>query len=148
MRKIKLINEPGALKPDELRPAFGRLCEEKKIELLYLFGGAARGSSGRLSDIDLAYYSRQEAELLDLQNSLADLLKRDDIDLVNLKSANPLISYQVIKNGKLLFCSNEALKVQLEYMIVNKYLNTIHLRNEFHKSFTKAVQGGDFYGKT
>jgi len=148
VRKIKLINEPGALNLDELRPALGRLCKEKKIELLYLFGGAARGSSGRLSDIDLAYYSRQEAGLLDLQNSLADLLKRDDIDLVSLKSANPLISYQVIKNGKLLFCSNEALKVQLEYMIVNKYLNTIHLRNEFHRSFTKAVQGGDFYGKT
>jgi predicted nucleotidyltransferase len=145
MRKIKLIRDLGEFNLTDFSPALRRLAEDRQLDLLYFFGGAVQGKSGKLSDIDMAYYSSREVDPLTLQNDFAHLLKRDDIDLVDIKFAPPLVAFNVIKEGQLIYCRNEALRVQMEYGVTFKYLNTIHLREEFHRHFIKTIKTGNFY---
>jgi predicted nucleotidyltransferase len=147
MRKIRLVSEPEVFSPEKLQLLAEEVCREQKIDALYFFGGAAGGSPGRLSDIDLAFYSRSSFDPLTMQNYFATRLKRDDIDLVDLKTAPPLLAYHAVKEGKLIFCRNDALRILLEYSITSRYLSTIHLREEFHRNLSGAILGGGFYGR-
>lgn len=78
----------------------------KGISAVYLFGSEAKGTSNRLSDVDVGIlFERNQApsfeEKTRLQEELSALLKKD-VDLVVLNSANPILNHQVLKNGVLL----------------------------------------------
>jgi len=47
-----------------------------------------------------------------LIGDLISIFKRDDIDLVVLNSANPVLRHQIIKFGKLIFEESEDVKVE------------------------------------
>ncbi|MDK2828134.1 MAG: uncharacterized protein PWP67_934 [Clostridium butyricum] len=49
---------------------------------------------------------------LNLIGDLISIFKRDDIDLVVLNSANPVLRHQIIKFGKLIFEESEDVKVE------------------------------------
>lgn len=149
MRKINTFKKGGTLNIGDYKDAIKNICQENSIDLLYLFGSAATGQAGPLSDVDLAFYSQKSgAGLIEsLQIEFVNLFKRDDIDLLDLKIAGPLVCFKAIKQGALIFCANQALKVQLEYLVITKYLSTQHLRREYHKGLTRAIIGGNFYAK-
>lgn len=149
MRKISTQKKHEAINIGEYIGEITELCKANSIDLLYLFGGAATEKTGPLSDIDLAFYSKKsDANVIEMLHcNFFDIFKRDDVDLMDLKTAGPLACFNAIKQGKLLFCADQALKIQLEYLIIAKYLNTIHLRKEYHKGLSRAIMGGNFYAK-
>ncbi|MBI5700299.1 nucleotidyltransferase domain-containing protein [Candidatus Saganbacteria bacterium] len=151
MRKIKLINKPKPVDFEEIIPKMQAICQDHGIDLLYLFGGTAKGCSSRLSDIDIAFYSKVDLtgkDILSLNKSFVEVLKRDDLDLVDLKTANPYICYMAIKNGKLLFCPNNGIKSNIEASIQKNFLDTIYLRDKFHAYQYNAIMKGGFYVST
>jgi len=80
---------------------------KKKDEILfaYLFGSCAREDSGKFSDIDIAVYTRNSLHYdvyLAITSELSDITGRH-VDIVPLNEAPPLLCYQVIQEGKLLF---------------------------------------------
>ena len=84
---------------------------EPRAEILdaYLFGSQARGEAGALSDIDVAVYIDEDlaepgpygydAELI---TDLMTELGTNDIDVVLLNRAPPLLYHRVLRDGKLL----------------------------------------------
>ena len=84
---------------------------EPRAEILdaYLFGSRARGDAGALSDIDVAVYIDEDlaepgpygydAELI---TDLMSELGTNDIDVVLLNRAPPLLYHRVLRDGKLL----------------------------------------------
>lgn len=84
---------------------------EPRAEILdaYLFGSQARGDAGALSDIDVAVYIDEDlaepgpygydAELI---TDLMSELGTNDIDVVLLNRAPPLLYHRVLRDGKLL----------------------------------------------
>jgi hypothetical protein len=84
---------------------------EPRLEILdaYLFGSQARGDAGALSDIDVAVFIDQDlaepgpygydAELI---TDLMTELGTNDIDVVLLNQAPPLLYHRVLRDGKLL----------------------------------------------
>ncbi len=84
---------------------------EPRPEILdaYLFGSQARGDAGALSDIDVAVYIDEDvanpgsygydAELI---TDLMSELGTNDIDVVLLNRAPPLLYHRVLRDGKLL----------------------------------------------
>lgn len=84
---------------------------EPRPEILdaYLFGSQARGDAGALSDIDVAVYIDEsltepgpygyDAELI---TDLMTELGTNDIDVVLLNRAPPLLYHRVLRDGKLL----------------------------------------------
>lgn len=83
------------------------------VVLLYLHGSYARGSAGPLSDIDLAVWleregARERDAELKVSEALEDATCRDDLDIVILNRAGPMIRERVLREGRLIFARNEA----------------------------------------
>jgi predicted nucleotidyltransferase len=75
--------------------------DRSRVELAYLFGSAARGTTGPLSDVDVAIrFSTDEGRTLDERLKLHDALCRylgsDRVDLVDLDDASPVLRYNVM----------------------------------------------------
>jgi len=96
----------------------------------YLFGSQLSVEIGRLSDVDIAIYfdealTKQERfnRMLKIGGELSSLLKRDDIDIVVLNDAYPLLAHRVIKQGKVIFSSDEKKRIDFEIRAVMNYLD-------------------------
>lgn len=84
---------------------------EPRPEVLdaYVFGSQARGDAGAMSDIDVAVYiDNRKAEPgpygyeADLTTHLMRELRTNDVDVVLLNRAPPLLYHRVLRDGKLL----------------------------------------------
>jgi predicted nucleotidyltransferase len=105
------------------------LRREKRVKLAYLFGSAARGEMGKLSDIDIGVYldeslsDDQRFKLqLELMSRLAAALKTDNVDLIVMNNAPLLLNYNIIKHGKPIKFKGQA-KVRFEAGILSRYLD-------------------------
>lgn len=101
-----------------------------KIVFAYLFGSQAKGKTGGLSDIDLAVYFSEEVPAKDyfkarlaLLGDLVFLFKKENIDLVVLNEAPPLLAHRILKHGRLIFSDDEKIRVEYETKAVLKYLD-------------------------
>ncbi|MBI3593099.1 MAG: nucleotidyltransferase domain-containing protein [Nitrospirae bacterium] len=104
------------------------LCKYPVI-IAYLFGSEAKGTSGALSDIDIAVLVDRNIDKserfnlrLRLSNELSSIINRM-VDLAVLNDSPVQLSYEVIKHGKLIFCKDKSMKVDLEVEILSKYLD-------------------------
>ena len=109
---------------EELVKFFG---ERELIVAAYLFGSYARGVQTPQSDVDIAVlFSRTPENLLEhhlrLSNDLSDILGKD-VDLIILNVAPPLLRYQVIKHGRLIYCRNERERISFESKSMCEYLD-------------------------
>jgi predicted nucleotidyltransferase len=85
------------------RAAFADVGRElPDLELLVLFGSAARGRMRETSDIDVAIRCDAAADLDALFMALAPRLKSSRVDLVDLRRAGPLLAFEVARSGHLL----------------------------------------------
>lgn len=103
---------------------------DRKVVFAYLFGSQAKGKVGPLSDIDIAVcvdesVARDERFDLRLEvlGKLTDLFKTDNIDLVVLNDAPPLLAHRVLREGVLLFSKDDRVRLEFETKAVLKYLD-------------------------
>lgn len=113
----------------EIEKAVELLRREKQVKLAYLFGSAARGDAGKLSDIDIGVYlddslsEEQRFKLqLELVSKLASALKTDKVDLIVMNDAPLLLNYNIIRSGNPLKSEKQA-KVKFEVVVLSKYLD-------------------------
>ena len=111
----------------------------EEVLLLYLFGSCLRGKFGKNHDIDIAilvdlkmYYVLDtkkpygyEAEMI---AELIHHLKHPLVDLTLLNKATPLLAYEVIHGGTLLFSRSEDLRIEFEISSLKRHADTKHLR--------------------
>lgn len=99
--------------------------ENSGVKLAYLYGSVARGESNKLSDIDLAVYLEESCDFggvkMNLVSEIASLI--DDFDLVVLNEARPLMAYNIVKDGIILFEESGTRKAEIESNIVRRYLD-------------------------
>lgn len=115
------------------------LLPRQEIVLAYLFGSSLRGMVGGRHDIDVAIFLtprafealqrspsyKYEAELI---AELVHLLKQNRVDLVILNRATPLLAYEVIHKGDLLFSRSENQRIEFEVSSLKRHSDTKHLR--------------------
>jgi predicted nucleotidyltransferase len=115
------------------------LLVKEEIVLAYLFGSSLRGMIGGRHDIDVAILLAPKAfETLEsapnykyeteLIAGLVHLLKHNRVDLVILNRATPLLAYEVIHNGNVLFSRSEDQRIQFEVLSLKRHSDTKHLR--------------------
>lgn len=113
-----------------LEEQLAQYAQEHKLAALYLFGSAAQGILTPVSDLDIAvllpedvsseeYFDRQLQMTLDLMQ----LLHTDEIDLVILNHAPPLLKHQVVTKGKLLYCRDGSALKRFELRAFAEYLD-------------------------
>jgi predicted nucleotidyltransferase len=90
----------------------GVLKRHPSVLAALLFGSRARGSAAEGSDFDIAILAEQPLTLEELEGIAAELaaalgVPADKIDVVDLQAAPNELLYKVIRDGKLLYASDE-----------------------------------------
>ena len=110
-----------------------KIAKKYKLKLLLLFGSRADGSFYKSSDFDIAYYSEKDLSLMDEARMIVDLapfIKSEDIDLVNMKKAPPLLLYAIFLKPKILYVKVPFLFYNLRTYAFKKYVEAKPLFNE------------------
>ncbi len=113
--------------------------EDSRILACYLFGSRADKRETPDSDIDMAIHTSRDFRWDDyylLYGELTKKLKSDRLDLIWLNQAEPIICFEVLKNGKLLFFRDVDELNELELKIRKRYYDhVLYLRR--HRTASK-----------
>lgn len=129
------------------------LAARPEVRLAYLFGSAVYGRMNKLSDIDVAvlvdqeHYEAHKSAFryeIGLINDLTGALHTDQVDLVILNKAPPLLANQVISQGQLIFCRDERERIAFEVETKKRYLDTKPLRELKRHYLYKRIEEGRF----
>jgi uncharacterized protein len=135
---------------DALRRLSEALDKEGVVAAM-LIGSQARGEAGPLSDIDVAVWHEpgldrdQRWDLqLGLIGSACDALKTNEIDVVMLNFAPPLLQHRAIRDSVRLLERDHAQRVRFETRALLDYLDTQPLRDELRRGITHRIEEGRF----
>ena len=122
------------------------LKEKTNCEAIVLFGSYARGMQTEESDIDIAVKVNKELETkkqFELIQELEELTGKD-IDLINLDKINDVFRYEILMNGKTIYCKDS---FKFDMYKLDMYREYLEL-NESRKHIVERVKnGGTIYGK-
>ena len=120
---------------------------KRGVVLAYLFGSQAEGRVTPLSDVDLAVLLPHNLAAYDKFRVQADLigdcgqvLKRNDVDVVVLNDASPLLAFRVVKHGRVLYedpVTHPAVKFAAQTL--SRYADTAWFRGVQHRYLIKRI---------
>ena len=124
-----------------------------EVLLAYLFGSCLQEKFGRNHDIDIALFLEPESyRSLDENKPFGykaemvvefmNLLKYDLIDLSILNNCTPVLAYQVIRHGTLLFSRSARTRTQFEMFSLKRHADTKHLRSIKRFYSDKRIEKG------
>lgn len=103
------------------------LNKHPKMIFAYLFGGLARGRVSLLSDVDIAIYTADGANIvqdkLEILGKLNELLKTDEVDLVVLNTAPLPLAARIIKNKIILVDKMPFTRHAFESLTLREYFD-------------------------
>ena len=140
------------LTPEQrLRQLKAYLLKQRYVQVAYLFGSAAKGALGPLSDVDVAVLLNSPPEnwhenKMNLMEGLVWIFGIPKVDIVILNSADPVLSHRVILEGEPIFIRDDILKFRQEKKILNEYLDTSFLRKVQRDSIKDHIKEGGYFG--
>ena len=84
---------------------------------------------------------------LSMTTDLMTLLKRDDVDLVLLNQAPPLLAHRILSRGRLIFERSASARVRFQVQTVNRYLDTQPMRDLYLSYLKKHAREGRILGR-
>ena len=131
---------------DRIPELIEQIKKDTDVVALFSFGSLATGDLKPLSDLDFGILvsgklDKQERfdKHLDLIGIFNSVLQTDEVDLVLMNDAPMRFSHNIIKSGKLLYCSNKSELTDFIEKIVKLYLDFRFFRDEFDDSFLKGI---------
>ena len=141
----------GALTEDQIKSLSAFFANRQGVVLAYLFGSQVAGRVGPLSDVDIAVLLHERIPpdqyghiKIALISDLMRLLRRDDVDVVILNRADLILCHQVVKNGRLLHCADEDVRVKFTFETYRDYLDHLPMCREFAKGMRDRLEEGRF----
>lgn len=104
-----------------------KIAQKYFLELLLLFGSQASKIIHKESDFDVAYLNERDLTLeeeAELIIRLSPIFKSENIDLVNLKKAPPLLFYAIFENCEILYEKEPLIFANLRAYAFKKYIET------------------------
>ncbi|MCL5010976.1 MAG: nucleotidyltransferase domain-containing protein [Patescibacteria group bacterium] len=127
------------------------IAQKYDLRLLLLFGSQVDGKQlHKESDFDVAYLSRGKLDLMKEAQMIVDLtpyFHSENIDLVNLKNASPLLYYAVFDKCQVLYQENGLLFPALRVYAFRKFVEMqpiYELKRQRSKEYAKQI--GEKYG--
>lgn len=117
------------LSVDEIKDGLSPVFEDESLLLVLLFGSVATGNAHRHSDIDLAFLFDTPVDILELTNRVIRLLHNDDVDVIDLRHAKPLLKYSVAKNGLVIYEKMAGIYNQFYSLAFRRFVDTRKLRD-------------------
>jgi len=114
---------------EEIRNRLSPLFADEGLRLILLFGSVATGKVNKKSDIDLAFLFDKPIEMLALTNRVIRLLRTDNIDVIDLRRASPLLKYSAVRHGKPLYEREPGMFNEFYSLAFRMYVDTKKLRD-------------------
>jgi len=114
---------------EEIKERLAPLFREEGLELVLLFGSAATGDMHGKSDVDLAFLFNRSVDILSLTNKVIRLLHIDDVDVIDLNHASPLLKFVAAKKGRLLYERSPGAFNEFCSLAFRMYVDTKKLRD-------------------
>jgi uncharacterized protein len=127
------------------------VLDREGVVAAMLIGSQARGTVGPLSDVDIAVWHDPALDAsgrLDLQLELtraaSEAVGSDEVDVVMLNRAPPLLRHRAVRDGKLLVERDPTSRVRFEARSLLDYLDTKPLRVERSRGLRKRIREDRF----
>jgi uncharacterized protein len=144
-------NGPPIRVDDAARDRLRVTLDRDGVVAASLFGSQAAGKAGPLSDVDLAVWldpGLSDAERfrlrLELIGHAASALGTNEVDLVVLNDAPPLLKHRALRSRVLLLDRDAILRLRLESRAVTEYLDTKPLRDRLARAMRRRLAEGSF----
>lgn len=111
---------------ETLTPIF----EREGVLLAYLFGSLTKvdeAGDREPHDLDLALLTKDQPAWK-LRDVITETLGSERLDLVDLKRASPVLLFEILRSGSLLYSSDEATKERFVLDVLHLYRDTAPLR--------------------
>ena len=116
------------------------------IIFAYLFGSYATGKVWAMSDIDIAVYvdPRKVNDLFKLKlrllGMLNDAFKTDKIDLVILNEAPPVLKYEVLVKGILIFTKDKEIHTEFYLRATKEFFDFQYILDKNYEAVKEALR--------
>lgn len=136
------------LTPDELK-AMIKDHFSSSAKFVYIFGSLAKNNGALMhaeSDLDVAVYFNDECERNyktcdNFQTSLLQKIDYErDVDLIDLRLSDIIITMQIIANGEVLFCNDPLLLVQYKALKQSEYIDFKRFRKPLEEKLIKSLR--------
>lgn len=131
---------------DNIPDIVKRISEDDIVVALFIFGSGAKGKLKPLSDLDFGILLSMKLDKkgrfekqLELIGTFNETFKTDEIDLVLMNDAPIRFSYNILRDGKLLFCRDRTKLVDFVERTVKLYLDFKFFRDDFDRAYLKGV---------
>lgn len=122
------------------------ILENVDCDAIVLFGSYARGTQNAESDIDIAIKPNtniRKKQIFYLSQDLEEKIKTE-VDLINLDDINDSFRYEILINGKTIYCKDE---FKFELYKLDMYREYLEL-NESRQIIIDRIKKGDtIYGE-
>jgi len=119
----------GPFSIDKIKAKLAPLFKEEALQLVLLFGSQSSGQVHPESDIDLGFLYDEAVDLLELTNKVTQLLRKDRVDVIDLRRANSLLCFSAARQGKLLYERCPGLFNSFYSLSFRRYIDTKKLRD-------------------
>ncbi len=119
------------------------------IIFAFLFGSYAEDRATDISDIDVGIYTDKVLSLTDIGLINAHLektaRKKTDLLILNdLYKKKPVLSFEVISKGNLIFCKDHEKLTEFKKNVFLYFIDTKPLRDMMDTTFRNRLKGGHF----
>jgi predicted nucleotidyltransferase len=135
-----MMKRENRLSQENIKESLAPLLKERGLQLVILFGSTATGTSHKHSDIDLGFLFDQPIDILDLTNRVITLLHTDNVDVVDLRRASPLLKMSSVKHGVVLYERSPGLFHEFSSLVIRRFIDTKKLRDAQGKGIERFLR--------
>lgn len=124
--------------PAAFRAVARCVARRPEIQAAYIFGSVAQGRARRDSDIDIAVLlgrripdARALGYRLGLAAALGAALRRNDVQVLMLNDAPPLLAHRVLSRGALVFERSRAARVRFQVRTASRYADMVPAMEQY-----------------
>jgi hypothetical protein len=150
-RSRKIREKPPEVNEHTLAETSQCFARHPEVLVAYLFGSHARGKPTPISDVDVAVLLSEAVPretYLDyriaLMEELARIFTSDEVQVIILNQAPPLLAYKVVVEGKSLFCRDELARLRFRTDATRRYLDTKALRRVQDTATARRIREARF----
>jgi predicted nucleotidyltransferase len=125
---------------DEIRERLTPLFKESDLRLVLLFGSVLTGVAHKKSDIDLGFLFNEPVDILALTNKVIRLLRWDNVDVIDLNRASPLLRFSAAQKGKILYEKSRGVFNEFCSLAFRMYVDSKKLRDARAKVIKSFIQ--------
>jgi hypothetical protein len=150
-RTCRTREKPPEVNERTLAETSQRFARRPEVLVAYLFGSHAREKPTPISDVDFAVLLSEAVPCgayldyrIALMQELTRIFRSDEVQVVILNHAPPLLAYKVIVEGKPLLCRDELARLRFRTDATRRYLDTKPLRRIQHTATARRIREARF----